>query len=131
VNNWLQAFPFKFNLYHYTTAARIVGAETTHVLEAHVEALFGSAEYLSACLAAALGPDGERVSGATRAARVQRAAMNGEVDIVRMPLDGLRYLVVEAAAFGAALYKAEKAAENYELIKPRNTTGDDGFLATE
>ena len=108
-------------------AARVVGAETTRVLEAHVEALFGSAEYLSSRLAAALGEDGgQKEDDAVRAARVARAAMNGDVDVVRMPLDGLRYLVVEAAAFGAALYKAEKAADAYELIKPRRAGGGGG-----
>jgi DUF917 family protein len=98
------------------------------VLENHVEALFGSAEHLAARLAAALGPEDDSGAGGggglTRAARVQRAAMHGDVDVVRMPLDALRYLVVEAAAFGAGLYGAEKTAEAYELIKPWEVESD-------
>ena len=51
---------------------------------------------------------------------VQRAAMNGDIDIVRMPLDALRYLVVEAAAFGAALRDAEAEADGLELVTRRD-----------
>jgi hypothetical protein len=32
------------------------------------------------------------------------------------PLDALRYLVVEAAAFGAGLHAAEKLGERYDLL---------------
>eukprot|EP00227_Mantoniella_beaufortii_P016541 CAMPEP_0197578270 /NCGR_PEP_ID=MMETSP1326-20131121/2560_1 /TAXON_ID=1155430 /ORGANISM="Genus nov. species nov., Strain RCC2288" /LENGTH=650 /DNA_ID=CAMNT_0043141439 /DNA_START=192 /DNA_END=2144 /DNA_ORIENTATION=- len=119
-------------------AARIVGMETTAVLEDHVSALFGPAKYLSARLAAAIsdptmsgaggGGGGGPISARDAAVRVQRAAMNGDVDVVRMPLDALRYLVVEAVALGAALHGAEKVAEDYELLHPwaaNVTTADD------
>ena len=35
------------------------------------------------------------------------------------PLDALRYLVVEAAAFGAGLHAAEKLGERYDLLHAR------------
>jgi len=34
-----------------------------------------------------------------------------------MPLDALRLLLVEAAAFGAALHAAEKTAEEFEQVR--------------
>mmetsp|Transcript_1801 Transcript_1801/g.4100 ORF Transcript_1801/g.4100 Transcript_1801/m.4100 type:complete len:751 (-) Transcript_1801:265-2517(-) len=130
----LQAFVQAMDPQLRATAARVIGVETTSVLENHVEALFGSAEHLAARLAAALGPEDDSGAGGggglTRAARVQRAAMHGDVDVVRMPLDALRYLVVEAAAFGAGLYGAEKTAEAYELIKPWEVESDIDGLHT-
>jgi hypothetical protein len=39
-----------------------------------------------------------------------------------MPADGWRYLVVEAAAFGAGLYAAEKLAERFDLVTTREST---------
>ena len=42
------------------------------------------------------------------------------------PLDALRYLVVEAAAFGAGLHAAEKLGERYDLLHvfaPRRVRG--------
>ena len=36
---------------------------------------------------------------------------------VPMPLDGMRYMVVEACAFGASLWSAERRCERYELTR--------------
>jgi hypothetical protein len=124
----LYLVPYTLYLKPLTLNPKLLSNQTTRVLENHVEALFGSAEHLAARLAAALGPEDDSGAGGggglTRAARVQRAAMHGDVDVVRMPLDALRYLVVEAAAFGAGLYGAEKTAEAYELIKPWEVESD-------
>ena len=34
------------------------------------------------------------------------------------PIDALRYLVTEAAAFGSAMHAAEKLGERYDLVRP-------------
>ena len=34
-----------------------------------------------------------------------------------MPLDGMRYMVVEACAFGASLWSAERRCERYDLTR--------------
>ena len=114
-------------------AATVAGVETSRVLENHVEALFGSAAYLSSRVIAALDPDGIFDSDAVRAARVRAGAMSGDVDVTSMPLDALRYLVIEAAAFGAVLHGAEKQTEPYELIRMRNgrEADSDGFPKAE
>ena len=108
------------------SSARLAATESVDVLALHVDALFGPADVLSARLAAALDaelspPDARRSrSPDARMRAVQRAAMNGDIDIVRMPLDALRYLVVEAAAFGAALRDAEAEADGFELVTRRD-----------
>ena len=43
--------------------------------------------------------------------------LSDKLDVVRMPLDGMRYMVVEAAAFGASLWRAERRCERYELMR--------------
>ena len=110
--------------------ARVSGAETAAALRAHVDALFGrgnaeSSPALGADVEAALEAGGAAGAGASRQQRaeaVRRAAEAGRVATARMPADGWRYLVVEAAAFGAGLYAAEKLAERFDLVTKREST---------
>ena len=110
--------------------ARVSGAETAAALRAHVDALFGrgnaeSSPALGADVEAALEAGGAAGAGASRQQRaeaVRRAAEAGHVATARMPADGWRYLVVEAAAFGAGLYAAEKLAERFDLVTKREST---------
>ena len=89
--------------------AQIAGKETKAVLRDHVDALFGTSNR------------SRSATEKSRGARFDRgiAAYPGE-DVCGnasvAPLDALRYLVVEAAAFGAGLHAAEKLGERYDLL---------------
>ena len=90
--------------------AQISGEETKAVLRDHVDALFGtcnrSRNAASGWPNAGLG-DGSAPPGSGRAPSGNAASA---------PPDALRYLVVEAAAFGAGLHAAEKLGERYDLL---------------
>ena len=90
--------------------AQISGEETKAVLRDRVDALFGtcnrSRNAASGWPNAGLG-DGSAPPGSGRAPSGNAASA---------PPDALRYLVVEAAAFGAGLHAAEKLGERYDLL---------------
>ena len=90
--------------------ARISGEETKAVLRDHVDALFGTCNRSRSAASgwpnAGLG-DGSAPPGSGRAPSGNAASA---------PPDALRYLVVEAAAFGAGLHAAEKLGERYDLL---------------
>ena len=92
--------------------AQIAGKETKAVLHDHVDALFGPYNrYRSAT---------EKAQGAKSFDEFRGISVYPGSDICGnasvAPLDALRYLVVEAAAFGAGLHAAEKLGERYDLL---------------
>ena len=78
--------------------------------------------WVGSSVACSAGAAGAGASRQQRAEAVRRAAEAGHVATARMPADGWRYLVVEAAAFGAGLYAAEKLAERFDLVTKREST---------
>jgi len=100
--------------------AQIAGEETRAVLRDHVDALFGttnrsrSAASRTADAASAADPEHGIEHGI---AYPSLGDVSGNA--AAAPLDALRYLVVEAAAFGAGLHAAEKLGERYDLLHAR------------
>ena len=92
--------------------ATIDQKDVAAVLDSHVAALFGETEST---------PPLGGLGGAGAGGEPSRA------DVVPfdpfasfrglMPLDGMRYMVVEACAFGASLWSAERRCERYELTR--------------
>ena len=75
-------------------------------LKAETPRAHEAAEMLAACC--------RQLAAAQGAASAEAAALSTLHE--RAPLDALRYLVVEAAAFGAGLHAAEKLGERYDLL---------------
>ena len=99
--------------------AQIAGEETRAVLRDHVDALFGttnrSRSAASRTADAASAADPERLEHGIAYPSLGDVSGNAAA----APLDALRYLVVEAAAFGAGLHAAEKLGERYDLLHAR------------
>ena len=99
--------------------AQIAGEETRAVLRDHVDALFGttgrSRSAASTTADAASAADPERLEHGIAYPSLGDVSGNAAA----APLDALRYLVVEAAAFGAGLHAAEKLGERYDLLHAR------------
>lgn len=100
--------------------AQIAGEETRAVLRDHVDALFGTTNRSRSSSAsrtadAASAADPERLEHGIAYPSLGDVSGNAAA----APLDALRYLVVEAAAFGAGLHAAEKLGERYDLLHAR------------
>ena len=94
--------------------ATIGQADVAAVLDSHVAALFyGDVE------AAPRDVRGATAGGDGVEAEVVSFDFAGLAGLSKglMPLDGLRYMVVEACAFGASLWSAERRCERYELTR--------------
>ena len=93
--------------------AQIAGKETKAVLHDHVDALLGHYnQYRSATEKARGAKSFDEFRGI--AGDYPGSDVCGNASVA--PLDALRYLVVEAAAFGAGLHAAEKLGERYDLL---------------
>ena len=81
--------------------AQIAGEETNAVLRDHVDALFGTCNRSRSATSRWTNPANPPPDSGNASAA---------------PPDALRYLVMEAAAFGAGLHAAEKLGERYDLL---------------
>ena len=81
--------------------AQIAGEETNAVLRDHVDALFGTCNRSRSATSRWMNPANPPPDSGNASAA---------------PPDALRYLVMEAAAFGAGLHAAEKLGERYDLL---------------
>ncbi len=99
--------------------ATIGQLDVAAVLDSHVAALFHGDVRSGAGAGAGGEPKADVVSFDPRAfsgglaGGLSRGLMPGSL----MPLDGMRYMVVEACAFGASLWSAERRCERYELTR--------------
>ena len=99
--------------------ATIGQVDVAAVLDSHVAALFHGDVRSGAGAGAGGEPEADVVSFDPRAfsgdvaGGLPRGLMPGSL----MPLDGMRYMVVEACAFGASLWSAERRCERYELTR--------------
>ena len=99
--------------------ATIGQVDVAAVLDSHVSALFHGDARSGAGAGAGGEPEADVVSFDPRAfsgdlaGGLSRGLMPGSL----MPLDGMRYMVVEACAFGASLWSAERRCERYELTR--------------
>ena len=99
--------------------ATIGQVDVAAVLDSHVSALFHGDVRSGAGAGAGGEPEADVVSFDPRAfsgdlaGGLSRGLMPGSL----MPLDGMRYMVVEACAFGASLWSAERRCERYELTR--------------
>ena len=84
--------------------AQIAGEETNAVLRDHVDALFGTCNRSRSATSRWTNPANPPPDSGNASAA---------------PPDALRYLVMEAAAFGAGLHAAEKLGERYDLLHAR------------
>ena len=99
--------------------ATIGQVDVAAVIDSHVSALFHGDVRSGAGAGAGGEPEADVVSFDPRAfsgdlaGGLSRGLMPGSL----MPLDGMRYMVVEACAFGASLWSAERRCERYELTR--------------
>ena len=99
--------------------ATIGQVDVAAVLDSHVAALFHGDVRSGTGAGAGGEPEADVVSFDPRAfsgdlaGGLSRGLMPGSL----MPLDGMRYMVVEACAFGASLWSAERRCERYELTR--------------
>ena len=88
---------------------QIAGKETNVILDDHVDALFGVSRNTRH-----RGESG----AASRSQKSQQLLFTHAAAVHATPIDALRYLVTEAAAFGSAMHAAEKLGERYDLVRP-------------
>ena len=106
--------------------ATIGQADVAAVLDSHVAALFGDTGPSTLDGLRGAGADGEPHKEADVVPFDPFASFAGGFAGASggltgrsglMPLDGMRYMVVEACAFGASLWSAERRCERYELTR--------------
>jgi len=106
----------------------IASVEAQMAMESQVTALFGDLRVLKETLLEAVGMV---ISNEEATEKLQKAIEEQKVESIRITTDDLRRLVLEAVAFGALLYDAEKQADAYYELTPASSrrmgalTGDD------
>ncbi|CAJ1336876.1 unnamed protein product [Effrenium voratum] len=93
----------------------LASAEAQAVMELQVSGLFGNLRVLKSRLLEAL-EGAENEQEATE--RLQQALAEGKVKSISISYDNLRRLILEAVAFGSALFDAEREVDSFYELTP-------------